>query len=72
VGEAILDGVEVFLLRAEGNVSEVLRPIAERAVGVQLGSAYLGQPLGIASEPVEDDQLWVEMSLRHQCLNGSQ
>jgi hypothetical protein len=51
--EFALDGVEIFLLGLESDVSKIFRPIAERTVLVGSGALYLSNTLGTAREPVQ-------------------
>lgn len=72
MGEAVLDCVEVLLLRLESDISEILRPIAERAVSVQLSAAHLRDTGGVTSEPVESDQFWIKVAFGHESLDSSE
>ena len=72
MGKAVLDGVEVSLLRFVSDVSKIFRPIAERAVGVRLCTADLCDAVGVSGEPMQPHKVRVKVALRNKRLNGSE
>jgi hypothetical protein len=71
MGKAVLDSVEVLLLRFESDVSKIFRPIAERAVSVELRATHLRNTLGVPCEPVLPHELGVQVAFRDESLNSA-